>query len=102
MCKIHGNRSASGSEGGLHVDCPVLCSGTFILPIECGEVVVAGLHRPDFVSLRGEGFSSITLHADVRKHRLPILIERQASCAVWKSFAANSISEGCAVCFPKR
>ena len=44
--------------------------------------MVAGLHRPDLVPLRGEGLSSITLHANVRKYRLSILVERQASRVV--------------------
>lgn len=105
MRQLHGDGSALSSEGGLHVNSPVIRPGTFILPIECGEVVVAGLHRPDLVPLRGEGLSSITLNANVRKYRLPILVERQASrvvVIVVVVIVTSLDGEGCAVCFPKR
>lgn len=105
MRQLHGDGSALSSEGGLHVNSPVIRPGAFILSVKRGKVMVAGLHRPDLVPLRGEGLSSITLNANVRKYRLPILVERQASrvvVIVVVVIVTSLDGEGCAVCFPKR
>ena len=51
----------------------------FIQPIQGGKVMVAGLHGPDFIALRGKGFCTVAFHADICQNGGTVLIQSQAA-----------------------
>lgn len=53
-----------------------------IQTLQSGQIMVAGLHGPDFIPLGGEGLSGIAFHPHIHQNRLSVFVEGQAARVV--------------------